>query len=65
MKKIIVTFRDESKEEFIHKGRPGGSYTIHAKFEGGFVTIEDEWGTKKSFPESNVKSVEQIVDRYY
>ena len=55
---IIIHKRDGSKVEFKHRGRAGGSYTIHIKYEAGFAIVIDEYENQTVFPESVIDHVD-------
>jgi hypothetical protein len=57
MESVNVIFKDGTQREFNKVGRPGGSYSIHVKYEGNFVIVEDEWGHQTAFPAADVKEV--------
>lgn len=54
---VTIEFKDGTKRDFLHEGRPGGSYTKHVHYEGAFVIVEDEYGTREAFPAADVKRV--------
>lgn len=57
MRNVLVKFKDGTERRFDHRGRAGGSYTVHVKYEGAFVIIEDEYGTRTAFPAADVAEV--------
>ena len=63
MPSITVTLKDGTVQEFLHKGRAGGSYTKQLILRDGFVIIEDEWGVRTVFPASEVAKVEETPTR--
>lgn len=60
MADIIIYFKDGSKQEFMHSGRPGGSYTKRVKYEGNFAIITDEYYRQTAFPMDSIQKVESI-----
>lgn len=60
MQTITIVFKTGETREFHHRGRAGGSWTIHAKYEGEFVIVEDEWGNRTAFPSADVKEVREV-----
>ena len=64
MPNITVYFKDGTKQEFPHEGRPGGSYTKRVYYEGMFVIIKDEWGETTAIPVSEIKKIETTPNRY-
>lgn len=57
MASITIKMKDGSIREFKHRGRPGGSYTKHIKFDGAFAVIEDEWGERTAIPAADIAEV--------
>lgn len=60
MSDVLIKFKDGTSRDFKHRGRPGGSYTVKVRYEGDFVIVEDEWGTRTAFPGA---SVVEVVER--
>lgn len=63
MSNILIKFKDGSEREFLHEGRPGGSYTKRVKHENGWIIITDEYSNRTSFPADEVKEVVEIPHR--
>jgi hypothetical protein len=57
MENIKIKLKDGSVREFKHVGRPGGSYTLRVRYDGGFVIVEDEYYNQTAFPAADVKEV--------
>lgn len=57
MASITIKFRNGDTKHFKHAGRPGGSYTKSVKYEGGVVTITDEYYREISYPLDLVQEV--------
>jgi hypothetical protein len=64
MSNVLVKMKDGTERRFDHKGRPGGSYTVHVKYEGAFVIIEDEWHKKTAIPAADIAEVIEESERY-
>ena len=62
MPNITIKFNDGTKQEFLHKSRPGGSYTNSVRYEGAFVIIRDEWNEERAFPAINISEVSVVPD---
>ena len=60
MSSITIKFRDGTTREFPHEGRAGGSYTKRVTFEGVFVVITDEYGTRTALPAADIA---EVIDR--
>ncbi len=60
---VKVKLKDGTIREFKHRGRPGGSYTVNVKYEGGFVIVTDEWDKQTAFPSEIVAEVETMPTR--
>lgn len=56
---ISMRMKDGTKREFHHRGRPGGSYTIQLKLEGGFAVVIDEYGSRTCIPASDILDIEE------
>jgi len=61
--RIIFTMVDGTTREFVHRGRPGGSYTIRLSFEGEFAIVTDEWGDRTAIPGARIAEVKEIEGR--
>jgi hypothetical protein len=57
MASIEIKMKDGTVRNFPHEGRAGGSYTKKATYEGAFVVITDEWGTRTAIPAADVAEV--------
>ena len=57
MANIFITMKDGSKKEFLHKGRPGGSYTKTIRYEGGFAIVKDEYYEEVAIPRDDIKEI--------
>ena len=62
MANVTVHFRDGTKQEFKHSGRPGGSDTKSVKYEGNFVIVTDEYYNSTAIPMDLVKEVKVDVE---
>jgi hypothetical protein len=58
MKKISIEMKNGKVNEFNHRGRAGGSYTISIRYEGDFAIVKDEWGNETAFPSQDIEKVE-------
>jgi hypothetical protein len=47
---IRMKMKDGTMLEFLHQGRPGGSYTKSLRYEPGFAVITDEWYKETAIP---------------
>ncbi len=57
-RRIVVNLINQEKpEEFNHRGRDGGSYTIKLELNGSFATIVDEWDNQVIYPSAQIKSI--------
>jgi len=63
MSAITIKLKDGTTREFPDNGRAGGSWSTSVKFEGGFVTVTDEWGKRTSFPAGDVAEVIDTPNR--
>lgn len=61
---IEILFRDGTKKEFLHKGRPGGSYTKEIRYEGNFAIVKDEWHNETAIPMDLIKEIQTSDTRY-
>lgn len=50
MRNITIYLRDGSKQEFVHKPRAGGSWTLEVDYRPGVVVVIDEWQKEEAFP---------------
>jgi hypothetical protein len=50
--------RDGTTRDFLHEGRPGGSYSKGVTYKEGWVVVTDEWGKETAFPADLVERVE-------
>jgi hypothetical protein len=57
MANIIVSMKDGTVKEYLHKGRPGGSYTKTIRYEGEFAIIKDEYGGEIAIPAKDIKEI--------
>jgi len=55
MANIRVEMKDGTVQEFKHKGRSGGSYTVERRYEGAFFVVKDEWGKETAIPAADIK----------
>jgi hypothetical protein len=55
---IQIEMKDGTAKRFLHKGRPGGSYTKSLRYESGFVVIKDEYGDETSIPTADIKEIQ-------
>ena len=56
---------DGTTRDFVDRGAPGGSYCARVIFQDAFVTVEDAYGRRVSFPASDVAEVvEDAVRRW-
>ncbi len=58
MSDVTINFRDGTKKTHKDNGRPGGSYTVRATFEGSFVVVTDCYGNRTAYPMDLVASVD-------
>ncbi len=58
MANIYIRYKDGKREEFLHTGRAGGSYTKRLRYEPGFVVITDEWDQETSIPADLIERIE-------
>lgn len=58
MPNIRIFMKDETKLDFFHEGRAGGSYTKTIRYEGGFAIVTDEWDKETAIPTSDIKLIE-------
>ena len=56
--------KDGTKREFNHRGRAGGSYTIHLKYEGAFAVVVDEWGNQTAIPAADISEIHTEGERW-
>jgi hypothetical protein len=63
MANIVIFMKDGRKKEFMHEGRPGGSYTKTIQYVPGFVIITDEWGEQTSIPTEDIKEIKTTPNR--
>jgi len=63
MASVTVKMRDGSVREFKERGRPGGSYSMHLRYEIGFVVVTDEWNEETAIPTELVAEVVKERDR--
>jgi hypothetical protein len=61
---IVITMKDGTRKEFMHKGRSGGSYTKEVRYEGAFVIVTDEWGSETAIPAADVAEVKTEPTRW-
>jgi len=54
---IQITMKDGTVRKFLHKGRPGGSFTKNIRYEGAFVIIKDEWGWEMGIPAADIEEI--------
>lgn len=54
---ISVWFRDDTKVDFLHEGRAGGSFTKTCEFRDGWLIVKDEWGKYEAYPSDVIKRV--------
>lgn len=64
MDRIEVHLKSGQVIDYRERGRPGGSYTIRAKYEGAFLVIVDEWGKEEAFPAADIEKVIQHPGRW-
>lgn len=57
MDRIIILLKDGTQEDFQHKPRPGGSYSLSIRYEAAFVVVVDEWGQETAIPVVDVARV--------
>lgn len=57
MSNIVVKMKDGTERKFLHKGRPGGSYTNRLKLENGFAVIEDEYYERTIIPSGDIAEI--------
>ena len=57
MQLIRIQMKNGEVHEFHHKGRPGGSYTVHLRYEGAFAVVEDEYRRTTSFPAADIERI--------
>ena len=57
MESITIEFKDGRTEKFRERGRAGGSYTLHIRYEGSMAIITDEYEKQTAFPTSDIKKV--------
>lgn len=57
MANIEITMKDGTIKRFLHKGRPGGSYTKRITFEGGFAVVRDEYDVRTAIPSNDILEV--------
>lgn len=57
MANVTIKMKDGTINEFIERGRPGGSWCVSVRYEGAFVIVEDEWGKTTAYPACDVASV--------
>jgi hypothetical protein len=62
VKEIHIKLRSGETRKFLEVGRPGGSWTISVRYEGGMVIISDEWGKEIAIPQELVAEVETFPD---
>jgi len=65
MSNIKVTFKDGQVKEFLHEGRPGGSYTKRAQFKDGWLIITDEYYRETVYPATDIAEVKVEPNRLY
>ena len=65
MSNITIEFKTGEIKHFPHTGRAGGSYTKHLYYEGAFVIVEDEWGTRTAFPAADIAQVREDPNRMF
>lgn len=54
---IYIDMKDGTRKDFLHKGRPGGSWTNSIKYVEGFAIITDEWDTEIAIPTEDIKEI--------
>lgn len=59
-----IILKDGTIKEFLHKGRPGGSYTKSLRYEPGFVVITDEYYKETSIPSESISEIKSWPERY-
>lgn len=64
MASITIKMKSGKRLDFPHRGRAGGSYTKHVRYEGAFVIVTDEWGSETAIPADDVEQVETHEHRY-
>lgn len=57
MSNIVITMKDGTVRKFVHKGRPGGSYTKTIRYEGGMAIITDEYHAETAIPVNDILEV--------
>jgi len=57
MQRITVKFKRGTQRDFVHRPRPGGSWTLSLRYEPGFVVIVDEWGKQIAIPAEDILEV--------
>ena len=55
---IKIFFKDGTNREFLHEGRPGGSYTKSIRYEDGMAIVTDEYYNETAFPIDLIEHVE-------
>jgi len=57
MANIFIKMKDGTTQQFLHKDRPGGSWTVNIRYEGAFAIIRDEWEKDTAIPASDIAEI--------
>ena len=60
---IKIYMKDGSIKDFPHKGRAGGSYTKHIRYEEGFVVVTDEFYNETAIPAHDIAEIKNNSHR--
>lgn len=63
MADISIKMKDGTIKSFPDKGRPGGSYSVKIRFEGGFVIVTDCYDNQYAYPASDISEVVSTPSR--
>jgi hypothetical protein len=63
MSRVIVEYKDGTKQDFEETSRAGGSYCTSVSFRDGWVIIENASGSRTAIPSKRVKTVKEYPSR--
>lgn len=63
---ISITFKmkDGTERRFVRRGRAGGDYSIHLKYEGAFAIVVDEWYNQTAIPAIDIVEIKTEEERW-
>lgn len=64
MSNIKITRKDGRVHNYLHEGRPGGSYTKTLKLENGFAIVQDEYGERFIIPSFDIDEIVETPHRW-